>query len=116
MRRFGHWMEEVIAEAQANGDFDNLPGKGKPLNLDGSDPYAGAEAEAYKYLKNAGFVPEWMQLRKQITAVVVWLREHPEHPEHPSRIVLVNQLIKEHNRLIPSPALCFPQVPKHYGR
>jgi hypothetical protein len=34
--RPGGWsdvMEELITEAMAEGAFDNLPGRGKPLNL-----------------------------------------------------------------------------------
>lgn len=108
-------MDQVISEAQQRGDFDHLPGKGKPLNLADSDPFAGPEADAYKILKNAGFAPEWIELRKQIVTEINWLREHASHPERPSRIVEVNILIDKHNRQIPNPSLSLPKLPRDFG-
>jgi hypothetical protein len=114
--RLGHWTDSVIEEAMARGDFDHLPGKGKPLNLAEPDPYAGPEADAYKILKNAGFTPEWITLRSSIASEIIWLREYPGHPEHTSRIVAVNLLIEKHNRLIPSAGLGLPKVPRDFGQ
>jgi hypothetical protein len=114
--RLDHWMEEALREAQQRGDFDNLPGKGKPLNLAGQDPYGGLEAEAYKYLKNAGFTPDWVELRKVIVAEINWLREHPGHPERPSRIVEANSKIDRHNRQVPNAILTLPKLPRDFAR
>ncbi|AXI07783.1 DUF1992 domain-containing protein [Oceanobacillus zhaokaii] len=53
------FVEEKIKEAVDNGEFDNLPGKGKPLNL--KDDLAGLSPElkmGYKILKNAGYIDE----------------------------------------------------------
>lgn len=52
-------VEDKIKEAIENGDFDNLPGKGKKLNVRDELPGLSPELnQAYKILKNAGFVPE----------------------------------------------------------
>ncbi|GGJ96122.1 DUF1992 domain-containing protein [Lentibacillus kapialis] len=52
-------VEEKIRESIENGDFDNLPGKGKKLNVRDELPGLSPELnQAYKILKNAGFVPE----------------------------------------------------------
>lgn len=104
-----------MEEARRRGDFDDLPGKGKPLHLDGPDPYGGPDAEVYRILKNAGFTPEWIELRHKIAAELGWLKTAGKHPERPSRIVEVNILIDRHNRLIPNPSLAFPKVPRDYG-
>jgi len=49
--------ERRIGEAVANGELDNLPGAGKPLELD-DDPLVPEELRlAYRILKNAGYVP-----------------------------------------------------------
>ena len=46
--------------------FDNLPGKGKPLQLD-DDPFTPPHLRlANRILKNAGVLPDWMQLEKDI--------------------------------------------------
>lgn len=52
-------VEDKIKESIKNGDFDNLPGKGKKLNVRDELPGLSPELnQAYKILKNAGFVPE----------------------------------------------------------
>lgn len=111
-----HWMEQVIREAQARGDFDNLPGKGKPLSLNDPDPYGGLEAQMYGYLKAAGFAPEWVELRRQIVDQINWLREHGGHPEQTARIVETNVLIDRHNRTVPTPSLQIPKLPRAGAR
>lgn len=111
----GHWLDEIMAEAQRRGDFDNLPGKGQPLRLGDPDPFAGPDAMAYRMLKQAGFVPEWVELRKQIVSEIDWLRENPTSPMRPSRIVEVNILIDKHNRQIPNPSLALPKLPRNFG-
>ncbi|HXV22455.1 MAG TPA: DUF1992 domain-containing protein [Desulfuromonadales bacterium] len=62
--------ERKISEAMARGEFDDLPGRGKPLALE--DELAGVPAElrmAYKILKNAGFVPPEVELRREILSL-----------------------------------------------
>jgi|SRR5579862_7845662 len=58
--------ERVIQEAIDEGKFDNLPGKGKPLVLD-DDPSTPAHLRTVnRILKNAGVLPDWMQLEREI--------------------------------------------------
>ncbi len=50
-------VERRIEAAMARGEFDHLPGAGRPLALD-DDPLVPAELRvAYRLLKNAGCVP-----------------------------------------------------------
>jgi hypothetical protein len=50
-------VERRIEQAVARGEFDNLPGAGKPLVLD-EDPLVPEEMRvAHRILKNAGYVP-----------------------------------------------------------
>lgn len=114
--RLGHWLDETIGEARQKGMFEGLPGHGQPLALPDTDPFAGPEADMYKYLKEAGFTPEWIPMRKRIASEITWLREHPQHPERESRLVELNLLIDQHNRLVPNPALNFPKVSRQFGR
>ena len=49
--------ERKIAEAAAQGEFDGLPGAGKPLDLE-EDPLVPEDQRmANRILRNAGFVP-----------------------------------------------------------
>jgi len=59
--------EAAIREAIERGDFENLKGKGKPLNL---NEYFDTPEEVrlgYSILKNAGYIPEEMELLNQIS-------------------------------------------------
>ncbi|MGB8647840.1 MAG: DUF1992 domain-containing protein [Anaerolineae bacterium] len=59
-------VEKQIREAMERGDFDHLPGEGKPLDLR-ADPNTPAEWElAFKLLKDAGFAPDWIELDKEL--------------------------------------------------
>ena len=62
-------VDEMIREAMARGEFDNLPGHGRPQNLDN---YFAAPEDlrlAWSVLKNAGYLPEEVQLMKDIAAL-----------------------------------------------
>lgn len=50
-------VEQRILEAEQRGEFADLPGAGRPLELD-DDPLVPEELRvAHRVLKNAGFVP-----------------------------------------------------------
>jgi Domain of unknown function (DUF1992) len=49
--------EKKIAEAIARGELDDLPGAGKPLELDDDAHIPEDLRVAYRILKNAGYVP-----------------------------------------------------------
>ena len=58
-------IEAKIAEAQRAGAFDDLPGAGKPLDLDYDKLVPEDVRMAYRILKNAGYVPaELLELRE----------------------------------------------------
>jgi hypothetical protein len=63
---FQHIAEQRILEAQRNGDFDNLPGKGKPLELEDLSWVPEDLRIGYKVLKNARVLPPEAQLLKDI--------------------------------------------------
>jgi Domain of unknown function (DUF1992) len=59
-------VEEHIQTAMRRGDFDNLPGSGKPLDLS-EDPLVPIEVRvAHRILKNAGLVPPEVFERREI--------------------------------------------------
>ena len=58
--------DEKIKEAIARGEFDNLPGKGRPLDLDAYFATPEDLRTGYSLLKNADIVPEEMELLKKI--------------------------------------------------
>src|SRR5262245_48230390 len=58
--------DDRIRAAQDEGVFDNLPGKGKPLNLEDESGIPEDMRLTFKILKNAGCLPIEMEVRKEI--------------------------------------------------
>ncbi|KAG6412083.1 hypothetical protein SASPL_124749 [Salvia splendens] len=59
-------VEQRVWHAMEEGQFENLPGKGKPLDLD-TNPHADpAEDTLYRILNQNGCAPEWVELNKEI--------------------------------------------------
>lgn len=61
-------VDARIRAAQEQGKFDNLPGFGKPLPKDEGYEMAGEHWMGNHILKQAGYLPIWLQLRKEIAA------------------------------------------------
>jgi len=58
--------EEKIRAAIAAGEFDRVPGRGKPLRFDDPATLRPEDRLAYLVLKNSGFLPEFLRLRKDL--------------------------------------------------
>lgn len=64
--RFDKMAEQQIRKAQAEGQFNNLPGAGKPLNADKGG--STSLSSGYKIMAEAGVLPKEFELRKLIDA------------------------------------------------
>lgn len=69
--------EARIADAQQRGEFDCLPGAGKPLLLDDDRFVAPELRAAYRALKNAGCLPPELENRREIARIEDLLRALP---------------------------------------
>lgn len=67
MGMFDHLVEQRIGEAVARGDLDNLPGSGAPLPPEPDTLIPEDLRMAYRILRNAGFAPPEVSLRRQIS-------------------------------------------------
>ena len=68
MNRLESLTEKSIREAIEKGEFDNLPGKGQPLDLS-ENPFEDPDLRTvHRLLRNAGFAPAWIEERKDIEA------------------------------------------------
>ena len=63
---FDKIVEERIRKAQRRGDFENLPGTGKPLKLQDDSHIAEDLRLAHKILKNADCLPPEIEIKKEI--------------------------------------------------
>jgi DnaJ family protein C protein 28 len=59
-------IDEQIRQAIARGDFDNLPGKGKPLDLSENPHEDPGWRLAYRLLKENGYTLPWIETRQNI--------------------------------------------------
>lgn len=66
---FDKLVDEKIRAAMAAGEFDNLAGKGEPLDLTAYFATPEAVRVGYAILKSAGFIPEEAQLLKEIESL-----------------------------------------------
>jgi len=64
------WIELIadrkIRDAQEEGRFDDLPGRGRPLHLERDPRTAPEERIAKRLLKDSGFLPDWIELEREI--------------------------------------------------
>jgi hypothetical protein len=85
--------EERIREAMERGDFDDLPLAGKPLPLDSNGFVPEDLRLAYKLLKDAGFLPPEMELRKEIVSLKELLATVDDGEERSKLARRINDLV-----------------------
>ena len=60
-------VEDLIQESMSRGEFDNLSGFGKPLDVNQASPYTDKITEKLNdIMKDSGVQPEWIALHKEI--------------------------------------------------
>jgi hypothetical protein len=62
-------IEQIIREAMARGEFNNLPGEGKPMDLSSYFNTPEEVRKAYSVLKSAGILPQEAELLQAIAAL-----------------------------------------------
>jgi hypothetical protein len=84
-------IDKMIGEAIERGEFSNLEGEGKPIDL---DAYFATPAElrvGYSVLKSSKFVPEEVDRMKEIAELKEKLNNCP-----PDEIPKLTQRLREH--------------------
>jgi len=89
--------EERIREAIERGEFDDLPGKGKPLDLEDDSHLPPDLRMAYKILKNADCLPPELELRKEIRTTEDLLAGIQDTQEKYKQMKKLNYLIMKLN-------------------
>jgi len=97
-------VEQRIEAAVAAGEFDDLPGAGRPLQLDDDRLVPEEIRIAYRMLKNAGFVPPELETRTQIASVQALLKHATDDTERTravSRLALLEAKLELEGRTLP---------------
>lgn len=81
-------VERRILEAQAQGDFDGLPGTGAPLELDDDRLVPQEVRVAHRVLRNAGLVPPEVEQ----------LHARHDHRKPVSLLTRMESVLEQHGR------------------
>ena len=97
---FTHIIEEKIRRAYDDGEFENLPGFGKPLIL---EDFSGIPEElrmAYRLLKNAGYSEEENKIRKEMMTIEDLIRKCQDSEEKKNLQKRLNQKLHLYNGMM----------------
>ncbi|GAA4880515.1 DUF1992 domain-containing protein [Saccharopolyspora cebuensis] len=108
---FESWIDKQIREAQERGDFEDLPGAGKPLPR-------GDEGEAWwikGYLRREGLsgealLPPSLRLRKEVQRLPETVSELPTERAVRDAVAELNRRIAEHLRAPSGPPVVIGPV------
>lgn len=95
MRRFESRVERMIREATERGEFDNLPGAGKPLDLtDSDDPDWWVKRKIREEnLDSSALLPAPLLLRREA-------QDFPESLRHIADVDAVRDILVDFNRRV----------------
>ena len=96
--------EQRIEAAIAAGEFDGLPGVGKPLALDDDRLVPEDLRVAYRILKNAGFLPPEAATRIEIASAEELLRRASDDASRQravARLALLEAKLEAEGRSLP---------------
>jgi hypothetical protein len=101
MEFFAKLAENRILEAMKTGAFDDLSGKGQPLNLEEDSHIAPELRMAYKILKNADCLPVELELRKEVVQLQDLVAAMPDEAEKLKQMRRLNFLVMKLNMMRP---------------
>jgi hypothetical protein len=127
VRPLSHWesaIDKQIREAQERGDFDNLPGRGRPLDANAWGQ--GEWALAHHVLRQAGETLPWISLSRDIEQsedrLATMLRAVPhlseaERPRARERFLQeaarLDKMLLDYSFVIPTRQLERGRLPRH---
>lgn len=87
-KRWQSNIDRALDEAMQNGDLQNLPGAGKPLDLSEDSNVPSDMRLAYKILKRNNMAPEWIEINKTLEKKLGELHKK------------IKQLLNDHLRIL----------------
>ena len=112
-------VEQRIAQAIAAGAFENLPGAGKPLDLDDDRMVPEDLRVGYRILKNAGFIPPEVEQRREIADLAVLLRHATDDAARrraAARLALLSLKLEAEGRELPRAGHYYDRIVDKAGR
>lgn len=90
--------ERKIQEAQEKGELEDLPGKGRPLELEDLSGVPEDLQMAYKVLKNAGYTPAEVADQKELVRTEDLLAGLTDEQERLKAVKKINLLVSKINQ------------------
>lgn len=90
-------VEEKIRQAIEDGDFDNLPGKGKPIDLTEWERTPPELRMAYSVLKSAGIPPAEVDIRRNISEIKAAIAACDDDAERTRLINTLNEAMANYS-------------------
>ena len=125
-KKLAQWesaVDQQIREAQERGDFDNLPGQGRPLAPESWDEAWGL---AYHILRQAGETLPWISLSRDIeaaqeklhkllrdAATVPYAERARARERYLREAAALDKLLQEYAFVVPSRQLERGRLPAH---
>lgn len=112
-------VEQRIAQAIAEGAFDDLPGAGKPLDLDDDRMVPEDLRVAYRILKNAGYIPPEIEARREIADLAALMRQAADDAARrraAARFALLCAKLEAEGRSFPSAGVYRERLAEKIGR
>ncbi|MCU9594525.1 DUF1992 domain-containing protein [Caldibacillus thermolactis] len=98
---FWRIADDKIKKAYEEGEFDNLPGFGKPLELDDDSGIPKNLRMAYRILKNAGYKSEEdNEIRKEIMTIEDLIKSSTNEEERELLVKDLNKKLLQYNALL----------------
>jgi hypothetical protein len=96
------WVDRLIGEARERGEFDHLPGEGKPLEDVGETHDALWWIK--KWLRREGFsiLPKELELRRKLESELEAIWSLPSEKAFRERVEKLNEEIRRHNATVTS--------------
>jgi hypothetical protein len=96
---FSKLAENRILAAMEAGEFDDLQGKGQPLNLADDSHIAPELRMAYKILKNADCLPVELSMRQEVLTLQELVAAMPDEAEKLKQMRRLNFLVMKLNMM-----------------
>ncbi|RLL43699.1 GNAT family N-acetyltransferase [Oceanobacillus piezotolerans] len=94
-------LTEMVKKAEKDGQFDFLPGKGKPLKLEQEYLANSGEKQLYKTMKDNHVLPNWVKLSKEIEQLKEEIK-HVQGSQRRRKLKEINKKIKDYNYACPT--------------
>jgi len=92
--------EDRIKKAYKDGEFENLPGLGKPMQIEDLSGIPEDLRMAYKMLKNAGYTQDESQLRQEMMTIESLIKKCDDSSEKKDLQKKLNEKLLRFNQLM----------------